>query len=362
MKFEGQLTDFVSKMRSWASLLGFSGLRIADIRIDETEKRLQQWLGNGFHGEMHYMAAHGMKRCRPDELLPGTLRVIVVCMNYLPEVGDGWMARELSRQNRPLDARISLYARGRDYHRVLRSRLQKLVEKMQEEIGPFACRVFTDSAPVMEVAFAEKSGMGWQGKNNLLINRQKGSFFFIGEILADLPLPVDPEEKPHCGNCKRCLQHCPTGAIVAPHIIDARRCISYLTIELKGAIPVELRPLMGNRIYGCDDCQLYCPWNKFAAKSAVPDFAVRHGLDNAKLLELFSWSDTGFYEKMEGSPVRRIGYDRWCRNIAVALGNALRMVKNEADKGRIREALHLKMNTISGMVDEHISWALRQDG
>ena len=360
MKFDRQLTDFVLKMKIWASELGFSGLRITDIRLPGEEERLQRWLARGFHGEMHYMAAHGLKRCRPDELLPGTLRVVSVRMNYIPGIPDICLKEEMFRKDDPLQARISFYARGRDYHRVIRSRLARLAGKMQESIGPFRYRVFTDSAPVMEVALARKAGMGWQGKNNLLLCRQGGSFFFLGEMLVDLPLPVDPEEKSHCGNCERCFRHCPTNAIVEPNLVDARRCISYLTIELKGAIPVELRPLIGNRIYGCDDCQLVCPWNRFAERAKISDFNVRHGFDRSGLLDLFSWTEAEFHEKTEGSAIRRIGYDRWIRNIAVALGNALRDMENESVRDAIVHALNKKKSTVSEMVDEHIVWALHQ--
>lgn len=360
MNSDGQLTDFVLKMRTWASELGFAGLRITDINLSDEENRLQQWLARGFHGKMHYMAAHGLKRCRPGELLPGTLRVVSVRMNYIPDMPDVRLQEEMSRKNDPLQARISFYARGRDYHRVIRSRLGKLAEKMQEFIGPFRYRVFSDSAPVMEVAFARKAGMGWRGKNNLLLNRRGGSFFFLGEMLVDLPLPVDSEEKSHCGHCERCFRHCPTNAILEPNVVDARRCISYLTIELKEAIPIELRPLIGNRIYGCDDCQLVCPWNRFAESACVSDFDVRHGFDRSELLELFSWTEAQFYEKTEGSAIRRIGYECWNRNIAIALGNALRDMKNEAVRNTIVRALNEKKNTVSEMVDEHIVWALHQ--
>lgn len=360
MKIEGQFTDFVLKMKAWAKELGFSDLRIADIRLDEAEKRLEQWLAQGFHGEMHYMAAHGMKRCRPDELLPGTVRVVSVRMDYLPDTKALSQAKAGAHRADPLAARISLYARGRDYHKVLRSRLQKLADKMQDAVGPFAYRVFADSAPVMEVAFAGKAGMGWQGKNNLLLCRDGGSFFFLGEMLVDLPLPVDSGEETHCGTCTRCIQACPTGALVAPYRLDARRCISYLTIEFKGSIPMALRPSIGNRIYGCDDCQLCCPWNRFAKASGVSDFAVRHDLDRVTLLELFGWTETEFLQRMQGSPVRRIGYACWCRNIAVALGNALRAVNDTTEMARIVAALRDKRQTVSDMVDEHIDWALAQ--
>lgn len=358
MKFEGQLTDFVVKIKSWARELGFSELRVADVDPGIAETRLREWLESDYHGEMIYMAAHGTKRSRPDELVPGTRRVITVRMDYLSSGNSHWRSVELSRMNDALAARISMYARGRDYHRVIRSRLQKLADRMEEEIGSFGYRVFADSAPVMEVAFACKAGLGWQGKNNLLINRNAGSLFFIGEMLVDLPLPVDEAVTTHCGQCRHCIDACPTGAIIREKLIDARRCISYLTIELKGTIPVELRPLLGNRIYGCDDCQLVCPWNKFAEKTRIGDFSARHALDSAMLADLFAWSETEFLNNTEGSPIRRIGYERWCRNIAVALGNALRSGPDEKLRKRILTILSEKRIHVSEMVTEHIDWAL----
>lgn len=360
MKFEGQLTDFVVKIKSWARELGFSELRIADVDPGIAEIRLQKWLESHYHGEMNYMAEHGTKRSRPHELVPGTCRVITVRMDYLSSGDSDWRSIELSRMNDALAARISMYARGRDYHRVIRSRLQKLADRMEEEIGSFGYRVFADSAPVMEVAFASKAGLGWQGKNNLLINRSSGSLYFIGEILVDLPLPVDKAVTSHCGQCRHCIDACPTGAIIGEKLIDARRCISYLTIELKSAIPVELRPLLGNRIYGCDDCQLVCPWNKFAEKTRIDDFRTRHELDRATLADLFVWSEKEFLDNTEGSPIRRIGYERWCRNIAVALGNALRCRLDEETRKRILTILSEKRGQVSEMVTEHIDWALNQ--
>lgn len=360
MKFEGQLTDFVVKIKSWARELGFSELRIADVDPGIAEMRLQQWLASHYQGEMKYMGDHGTKRSRPDELVPGTQRVIVVRMNYLSSGASDWKDTEQARMHDVLAARVSMYARGRDYHRVIRSRLQKLADRMQEEIGPFGYRVFSDSAPVMEVAFASKAGLGWQGKNNLLINRNAGSLFFLGEILVDLPLPVDDGVTSHCGQCRHCIDACPTGAIIGEKLIDARRCISYLTIELKGAIPVEFRPLLGNRIYGCDDCQLVCPWNKFAEKTHINDFSVRHELDNSTLADLFAWTEKEFLDNTQGSPIRRIGYECWCRNIAVALGNALRSKLDEEVGKRILDVLSDKRTQVSEMVDEHIAWALTQ--
>lgn len=360
MKFEGQLTDFVVKIKSWALELGFSGLRIADVDPGVAELRLQQWLDSHYHGEMNYMAEHGAKRSRPDLLVPGTQRVITVRMDYLVSDDPEWKNAEMARMDDVLAARISMYARGRDYHRVIRSRLQKLADRMEREIGSFTYRVFADSAPVMEVAFAQKAGLGWQGKNNLLVNRKAGSVFFIGEMLVDLPLPVDEMALSCCGQCRRCIDACPTGAIIGEKLIDARRCISYLTIELKDSIPVEFRPLLGNRIYGCDDCQLCCPWNKFAQKAQIDDFRVRHGLDRATLLNVFAWTEKEFLDNTEGSPIRRIGYERWCRNIAIALGNALRSELDEGIRKQILASLFEKRKRVSEMVAEHIDWALSQ--
>ncbi|MDO4842879.1 MAG: tRNA epoxyqueuosine(34) reductase QueG [Phoenicibacter congonensis] len=363
MESDSKLSRLVEKMRVWATELGFAELRVSDIQIDGAEERLTHWLSEGYHGEMHYMAAHGLKRCHPEQIVPGTVRVVSVRMDYLPGNGPQVMAQERQMASRPSMARVSLYARGRDYHRVLRSRLQELASRIEAGHGPFGYRVFTDSAPVMEVALAAQAGIGWRGKNDLLVSRQAGTFFFLGEILVDLPLPVDVPETSHCGGCRRCLQSCPTGAIVAPRTVDARRCISYLTIELRGSIPVELRPLIGNRIYGCDDCQLCCPWNRFAKKAAVPDFAVRHQLDDVSLVGLASWTEDMFYQRMAGSPIRRIGYECWCRNLAVAMGNALSSQDESIDRQAVRSALEA-MGTATGsdMVKEHISWALAQGG
>lgn len=355
-----ELTGLVEKMRVWAAELGFAELRVSDIQIAGAEERLVHWLSKGYHGEMHYMAAHGLKRCHPEQIVPGTVRVVSVRMDYLSGNGPQVMAHERQMASRSLMARVSLYARGRDYHRVLRSRLQELASRIEAEHGPFGYRVFTDSAPVMEVALAAQAGIGWRGKNDLLVSRRAGTFFFLGEILVDLPLPVDAPETGHCGGCRRCLQSCPTGAIVAPRMVDARRCISYLTIELRGSIPVELRPLVGNRIYGCDDCQLCCPWNRFAKQAAVPDFAVRHRLDAVSLVELAAWDEGTFNERMAGTPIRRIGYDCWCRNLAVAMGNALNSQDTVIDRPSIRKALMAMRGTSSDMVKEHIDWALAQ--
>ncbi len=292
------------------------------------------------------MASHGTKRSRPAELLPGTVSVITARMNYLPEAVP--MAEVLSDGRR---AAISRYALGRDYHKLLRARLQKLADRITAEIGPFGHRVFTDSAPVLEVALASMSGLGWRGKHTLLIHREAGSYFFLGELYTDLPLPTDAPQANHCGSCRACLDACPTGAIVAPYTVDARRCISYLTIELKGAIPEEFRPLIGNRIYGCDDCQLACPWNRHARRTAETDFAVRHGLDSASLTELFAWTEEEFKTRLAGSALYRIGFERWLRNLAVALGNA-------PTSPEILAALEARLDHPSALVREHVAWAL----
>lgn len=343
-------------IKAWGRELGFSEMRIADIDLSGAEAGLQVWLDAGCHGEMDYMAAHGMKRARPAELVPGTLRIITARMDYLPgSTASDWRERELSRLDNLGAAVVSIYARGRDYHKILRAQLQKLAEKIETEIGPFGHRVFTDSAPVMEVELAKRSGLGWRGKHTLLLTREAGSMFFLGELFTDLPLPVDAPVTAHCGQCRACIDICPTQAIVAPYKLDARRCISYLTIELKGSIPVELRPLIGNRVYGCDDCQLACPWNKFAQRSALPDFDVRHGLDDATLVELFGWTEEEFNRRMEGSAIRRIGHERWLRNIAVGLGNA---AIAGADGAAIFAALQQRVNHPSALVREHVEWAL----
>ncbi len=343
-------------IKSWGRELGFAEIRIADTDLTRAEAGLRAWLDAGHHGEMDYMAAHGSKRARPAELVPGTVRVISARMDYLPAAAaPEWRAREWTRINDPQAATISLYGRGRDYHKVLRARLQKLADRIAGEIGAFGYRVFTDSAPVMEVALAEKAGLGWRGKHTLLLNRDAGSMFFLGDIYTDLPLPVDPAIGGHCGQCSACIEVCPTQAILGPYRLDARRCISYLTLELKGSIPLALRPLIGNRVAGCDDCQLVCPWNKFAQRAAVPDFDVRHGLDSATLVELFGWSEAEFSRNTEGSALRRIGYQRWLRNIAVGLGNAAR------DGGvapQVVAALQARADDPSELVREHVAWAL----
>lgn len=357
---DNNLSILALAIKSWGHELGFAEVRISDVDLSGTEAGLQAWLDAGHHGEMDYMAAHGMKRARPAELVPGTVRVITARMNYLPQGADeGWREREERRIGDASAAAISVYARGRDYHKVLRSRLQQLAERIRGEVGNFGYRVFTDSAPVMEVALAEKSGIGWRGKHTLLLNRDAGSMFFLGELFTDLPLPVDAPVSAHCGQCSACIDACPTHAILGPYRLDARRCISYLTIELKGSIPVELRPLIGNRVYGCDDCQLACPWNKFAQRAVLNDFDVRNGLDSSTLVELFGWSEQEFNQRMEGSPIRRIGHERWLRNIAVGLGNAAREGRPLPE---IVAALRARTDHPSALVREHVAWALAQHG
>ena len=343
-------------IKRWGAELGFAEVRIADVDIAHAEAGLQAWLDAGRHGEMDYMASHGMKRARPSELVPGTVRVISARMDYLPaSTPDNWREREAARLAEPGAAVVSLYARGRDYHKVLRSRLQQLAERIGTVAGDYGFRVFTDSAPVMELPLAEKAGLGWRGKHTLLLNREAGSMFFLGEILVDIALPVDPPASAHCGACQACIDICPTQAILAPGRLDARRCISYLTIELKSSIPVALRPLIGNRIYGCDDCQTACPWNKFAQKAVVPDFEERHDLGEASLVALFAWTEEQFNRKMEGSPIRRIGHERWLRNLAVGLGNAAQQAHGDAS---IVAALRERLTHPSALVREHVEWAL----
>jgi epoxyqueuosine reductase len=334
-------------IKAWGRELGFQQLGIADTRLDEHERRLNQWLAAGRHGTMEYMARHGSKRSRPAELVPDTLRVISARMDYLPPEA----APAEALLNRGERAYVSRYALGRDYHKVLRARLGQLARRIAAVTGPFGYRVFVDSAPVLEKALAEKAGLGWIGKHTNLLHREAGSWFFLGELYTDLPLPVDAPVKSHCGDCRACIDICPTQAIVAPYQLDARRCISYLTIELRGSIPVELRPLIGNRIYGCDDCQLVCPWNRFARPSGEGDFAPRHGLDGPLLVELFAWSEETFLARTEGSAIRRIGYECWLRNIAVALGNA-------PPDSSIIAALQARRDHPSALVREHVTWAL----
>ncbi len=340
-----------TRIKEWGRALGFQAVGISDASLPEAEAHLQQWLAQGFHGEMDYMAKHGVKRSRPAELIPGTLRVISVRMDYYPpNAKDSWeVMKDGSR------AFISRYALGRDYHKVMRNRLEKLAKKIRAEVGDYKHSVFTDSAPVMEVELAHKARLGWRGKHTLLLSREHGSWFFLGELYTDLLLPVDEPEKEHCGTCTACIQVCPTQAILAPYKLDARRCISYLTIELKTSIPLELRPLMGNRIYGCDDCQLVCPWNKFAKKSLEADFAARNGLDDVALTELFAWDEETFKQKFSGSAVYRIGHEQWLRNIAVALGNAPKSIE-------VLTALTTRAQDPSPLVREHVAWALERQG
>jgi epoxyqueuosine reductase len=344
------LAPLVAAIKAWGRELGFDAVGIADADLGAAEARLAEWLARGFHGEMDYMARHGAKRARPAELVPGTKRVITVRMDYLPDAADA----EAVLGDRT-KAYVSRYALGRDYHKVLRTRLQRLADRIAAEVGEFGYRVFTDSAPVMEVELAARAGLGWRGKHTLVLTREAGSYFFLGEIYTDLPLPADVPASEHCGACTRCIDVCPTGAIVAPYRLDARRCISYLTIELKGSIPVPLRALIGNRVYGCDDCQLVCPWNKYARPTGEPDFRVRHGLDALELAELFGWSEGSFRERLAGSAIRRIGYERWSRNLAVGLGNA-------PTGERVVAALRARAADPSALVREHVTWALAQHG
>ncbi len=410
------LAALATQIRAWGRELGFGAIGISDTDLSHAEAGLAAWLEAGCHGEMDYMAKHGMKRARPAELVAGTRRVITARMAYLPAatldpsaaaatehatgqpaesasqganeghrshaIHDDWRQREHARLADPHAAVVSIYARGRDYHKVMRARLQQLAERIEGEIGAFGFRVFTDSAPVLEVELAQKAGIGWRGKHTLLLQRDAGSLFFLGEIYVDVPLPTDADdpasaapETPgaHCGSCTRCIDACPTGAITGPYRVDARRCISYLTIELKGSIPLDMRPLIGNRVYGCDDCQLVCPWNKFAQAAPVADFDVRHGLDRASLVELFGWSAAQFDERMQGSAIRRIGYESWSRNIAVAMGNALRAPRvddatgtsetsetseTHARREAIVDALRARAQDESAVVREHVQWAL----
>jgi epoxyqueuosine reductase len=349
-------TQLVTQIRAWAQALGFSQIGVAGIDLSSAEPGLRAWLDNGFHGEMDYMAAHGLTRARPAELVPGTVSVITARMDYLPrDTPADWQTVEFARLQQPGEGIVSVYARGRDYHKVLRSRLQKLADRIGEALGPFGHRVFTDSAPVLEAELAARSGQGWRGKHTLVLSREAGSMFFLGEIYVDLPLPESAPVSSHCGSCSACIDICPTQAILAPHRLDARRCISYLTIEHAGPIPLALRPLMANRIYGCDDCQLICPWNKFAQRSPLPDFDAREGLSGQALAALFAWDEATFLRHTEGGPIRRIGHLRWLRNIAVALGNALR--GGDADA---RAALLTRREHPDALVREHVEWALAQ--
>ena len=343
--------SLTAAIKIWGKELGLQGVGIADANTDmsKVELGLHDWLSKNYHGSMDYMAKHGTRRTRPTELVPGTLRVISVRMNYMPpKTRNSW---EIIKDGKK--AFISRYALGRDYHKVLRKRLQKFADKISAEIGNFNYRVFTDSAPVMEVEWAQKSGLGWRGKHTLLLSREAGSMFFLGELYTDLPLLVDGITSDHCGTCNKCIEICPTQAIIGPYQLDARRCISYLTIEHKGSIPEALRPLIGNRVYGCDDCQLICPWNKYASITDETDFSVRNGLDDASLVELFGWNKAEFETKLAGSPIRRIGYEQWLRNLSVGLGNA-------PSSKTIIDALQARRDDNLSLVREHTQWALQQ--
>ena len=342
------LQKLAHDIKQWGLELGFDQVGITDCDLTSEEPQLESWLTQNYHGEMEYMARYGLMRARPAELQPGTRSVVSVRMNYLPP-----LAKIAEVLDNPTQGYISRYALGRDYHKVLRNRLKQLGERIQRATGDLQFRPFVDSAPIMERPLADKAGLGWTGKHTLLINQQAGSFFFLGELLIDLALPVDKPTQPSCGNCSACLQICPTGAIVAPYQLDARRCISYLTIELDGPIPEEFRPLIGNRIYGCDDCQLICPWNRYAVTSAEHDFSPRHELHTPELLTLWSWDEKTFLKTTEGSPIRRIGFEKWQRNIAVALGNG--PVSDE-----VIQALQAKQGETTELVQEHIDWALQQ--
>lgn len=341
------LAQLAQSIKDWGRELGFQQVGITDVDLGEHEAHLQRWLDAGYQGEMDYMAAHGSKRSHPDELVPGTLRVVSLRMDYLP--GDTRMAERLAQ---PEQAYVSRYALGRDYHKLVRKRLQQLAERIQAVIGPFGHRAFVDSAPVLEKAIAEKAGLGWIGKNTLVLNRKAGSWFFLGELFVDIALPVDaPHASEHCGRCTACMDICPTAAFAGPYVLDARRCISYLTIELKGSIPEELRAPIGNRVFGCDDCQIACPWNRFARHTEQGDFQPRHGLDSGGLVELFLWTEAEFLSRTEGSPLRRAGYERWLRNLAVGLGNAPSTIP-------VLEALRARREHPSELVREHVAWAL----
>ena len=347
--FTQDSANLADDIRRWGEALGFQQIGFSDINLQHAEKHLTEWLGKKFHGEMSYMSRHGKKRSRPDLLVPGTLSVISARMDYLTDDQDS--AKALL--DHPDKAYVSRYALGRDYHKVLRGRLRALAKRVEKRIGPLGYRVFVDSAPVLEKPLAEKAGLGWIGKHTNLINRDAGSWFFLGELYTNIELPPDEPESSLCGTCRACIDVCPTGAIVGPYELDARRCISYLTIELQGEIPIEHRKLIGNRIYGCDDCQLFCPWNKFAVRTDEADFTPRHELDDVELTELFSWSEEEWLRKTEGSALRRISYEQWLRNIAVALGNA------DGDE-KIVAALRARQDGDSPMVNEHVRWALEQ--
>ena len=335
------------QIKNWGKALGFQQVGITDIQLEQHELRLQEWLDKGYQGDMAFLHKHGSKRSHPDELIPGTVRVICARMNYLPEI----CASSASIMEDQEKAFLSRYALGRDYHKVLRKRLQQLANKINEQISDHQYRVFVDSAPVLEKALAEKAGLGWIGKHTNLLHREVGSWFFLGEIYTNLPLPIDTAAENHCGSCTACINVCPTQAIIAPYVLDATRCISYLTIECKGSIPIALRQLMGNRIYGCDDCQLFCPWNRFAQFTQEVDFNVRHNLDKSTLLRLFGWSEEDFLRHTEGTAIRRISYQQWQRNLAVALGNG------DYQEDTV-QALESRRPVATDLVREHIDWAI----
>jgi len=344
-----EASTLLTQIKRWAMELGFARVGVANIDLSTDEAHFRDWLDSGFNGEMDYMSRHGDKRSRPAELLPGTVSCLSVRLDYWP--GDAADATHILEDGSL--AYISRYALGRDYHKLMRTRLQKLCDRIALAVGHFGYRAFADSAPVLEKALARNAGLGWIGKHTNLIDAEAGSYFFLGEIYLDLALPADVASTAHCGSCSACMPACPTGAIVAPYRLDARRCISYLTIELKGSIPVEFRRAMGNRIYGCDDCQLVCPWNKFSRPTREPDFAVRHGLDHAQLVSLFAWNEDRFAANMRGSAIRRIGYERWLRNLAVALGNA-------PSTAAVLAALEARAQDDSPLVREHVQWALAE--
>ncbi len=346
---QADLAELKTDIGTWARELGFQSLGVAGIDLEQAESRLADWLARRFHGSMDYMERHGTRRSRPDELVPGTVRVISVRMDYLTDTSE----RAISRLDHPSRAYVSRYALGRDYHKLLRKRLQSLASRIESRIGPFGYRAFVDSAPVLEKPLAEQAGLGWIGKHTNLLSRDAGSWYFLGELYTDLPLPVDEPASAHCGSCTACIDVCPTRAIVAPYVLDARRCISYLTIESKEPIPVEFRDAIGNRIYGCDDCQLFCPWNKYARRTDERDFAPRHGLDDADLVDLFAWTENEWLARTAGSAIRRIGYERWLGNIAIALGNA-------EPSPAVRAALSDRRDFPSTLVRDHVRWALEK--
>ncbi|MFM8768965.1 MAG: tRNA epoxyqueuosine(34) reductase QueG [Rubrivivax sp.] len=364
-----QAEAWLQRVRQEARALGFSQIGVSGIDLSTAEPGLTAWLAAGFQGSMNYMQAHGLKRARPAELVPGTVSVITARMDYLPRPsspspedapGQDWVARERTRLADPSQAVVSVYARGRDYHKVLRQRLEKLAQSLQRWLGPLGYRAFTDSAPVLEVELATRSGLGWRGKHTLALHREAGSMFFLGELFVDIALPPTPAVTAHCGSCQACLDICPTQAIVAPYRLDARRCLSYLSIEHAGPIPVEFRRPMGNRVYGCDDCQLACPWNRYAQRAGLPDFDEREGFAAGTLRQLWSWDEAEWLRRTEGSAIRRIGWVRWRRNLAVALGNALAQGLPERDARALAQGLQTAQGQADPLVQEHIAWALAQ--